>query len=59
MEFAHPHFLKGQEHLLEQIKRKVSVAARGPCQGIDPLIKTEKVLLHLDKQKEMNYWKCR
>ena len=54
MEFAHPHFLKGQEHLLEQIKRKVSVATRGPCQGIDPLIQTEKVSLHLDKQTEMN-----
>ena len=29
VEFAHPYFERGQDHLLEQIKRKVSLATRG------------------------------
>jgi len=40
IEFAHPLFQRGQEHLLEQIKRKVSVATRG---ATGSSIKTEKV----------------
>ena len=40
VEFVHPYFLRLQENLLDQIKRKVSVATRGPVQ-------TEKVGKHL------------
>ena len=29
VEFAHPYFERGQDHLLEQIKRKVSLSTRG------------------------------
>jgi len=43
-EFAHPYFMRGQEHLLDQIKRKVSVAAARPGPGVFlPSIKSEKV----------------
>jgi len=41
-EFAHPYFIRGQEHLLDQIKRKVSVAAARPGVFL-PSIKSEKV----------------
>jgi len=40
VEFAHPYFERGQEHLLEQIKRKVSLATRNT--QIVP-VNTEKV----------------
>eukprot|EP00092_Neocalanus_flemingeri_P022341 GFUD01024230.1.p1 GENE.GFUD01024230.1~~GFUD01024230.1.p1 ORF type:complete len:448 (+),score=132.43 GFUD01024230.1:47-1345(+) len=43
IEFAHPHFVRHKEHLLEQIRRKVSVATRGSGQQFLPNIKTEKV----------------
>jgi len=45
-EFAHPYFLKGQEHLLEFIKRKVSVGGprlAGAGAAFLPSIKSEKV----------------
>ena len=41
VEFAHPFFERGQEHLLEQIKRKVSLATRGLNQIVP--VNTEKV----------------
>ena len=41
VEFAHPYFERGQEHLLEQIKRKVSLATRGLNQIVP--VNTEKV----------------
>jgi len=45
IEFAHPYFIRGQDHLLDQIKRKVSVNTRGPgiSQQFIPSIKSEKV----------------
>lgn len=45
IEFAHPYFIRGQDHLLDQIKRKVSVNTRGPGinQQFIPSIKSEKV----------------
>jgi len=44
IEFAHPYFIRGQDHLLDQIKRKVSVATRpGINQQFIPSIKSEKV----------------
>ena len=41
VEFAHPYFERGQEHLLDQIKRKVSLATRGGNQIVP--VNTEKV----------------
>ena len=41
MEFAHPYFERGQEHLLEQIKRKVSLATRNLNQIVP--VDTEKM----------------
>ena len=48
IEFAHPYFIRGQDHLLDQIKRKVSVNTRGSgiSQQFIPSIKSEKVRLH-------------
>ena len=48
MEFAHAYFMRGQEHLLGEIKRKVNVGGNGKSGGpIDskfvPSIKSEKV----------------
>jgi len=45
IEFAHPYFIRGQDHLLDQIKRKVSVNTRGSgiSQQFIPSIKSEKV----------------
>ena len=48
MEFAHAYFLRGQEHLLGEIKRKVNLGGNGKSTGaIDskfvPSIKSEKV----------------
>ena len=67
MEFAHPFFLRGQEVLLHQIKRKVAsnkVAAPSAALGgsqFTPSIKTEKVTEVLsevnqlkDKQEDMD-----
>jgi len=52
IEFAHPYFIRGQDHLLDQIKRKVSVNTRGSgiSQQFIPSIKSEKV--GLDYQGE-------
>ena len=41
VEFAHPYFERGQEHLLEQIKRKVSLATRNLNQIVP--VDTEKM----------------
>ena len=41
VEFAHPYFERGQEHLLDQIKRKVSLNTRGSNQIVP--VNTEKV----------------
>jgi len=41
-EFSHPYFMRGQEHLLDQIKRKVSAATQRPGVFL-PSIKSEKV----------------
>jgi heat shock transcription factor 1 len=47
IEFAHLFFLRGQEHLLDQIKRKVSTAPKsgGLTQQFVPRIKSEKVII--------------
>ena len=47
IEFAHLFFLRGQEHLLDQIKRKVSTAPKtgGIGQQFMPRIKSEKVII--------------
>jgi len=42
-EFSHPYFMRGQEHLLDQIKRKVSTASQRPSGVYLPSIKSEKV----------------
>jgi len=42
MEFAHPYFLRSQEHLLCEIKRKVSMVSKAPASFI-PSIKNDKV----------------
>jgi len=42
-EFSHPYFMRGQEHLLDQIKRKVSTASQRPAGVFLPSIKSEKV----------------
>ncbi|XP_023327845.1 heat shock factor protein [Eurytemora carolleeae] len=43
MEFAHLYFLRGQEHLLSEIKRKVSIGHTKPTH-ILPTIRNDKVL---------------
>jgi len=47
IEFAHLFFLRGQEHLLDQIKRKVSTAPKsgGMGQQFMPRVKSEKVFI--------------
>jgi len=47
IEFAHLYFLRGQEHLLDQIKRKVSSAPKsgGIPQQFMPSIKSEKIII--------------
>jgi len=47
IEFAHVYFMRGQDHLLDQIKRKVSTApkAGGISQQFMPSIKSEKVII--------------
>ena len=47
IEFAHLFFLRGQEHLLDQIKRKVSTAPKsgGMGQHFMPRVKSEKVFI--------------
>merc|ERR1711988_159975 len=42
-EFSHTYFLRGQEHLLDQIKRKVNPAASKGVSNFVPSIKSEKV----------------
>ena len=42
-EFSHTYFLRGQEHLLDQIKRKVNPAASKGVNNFMPSIKSEKV----------------
>jgi len=42
-EFSHTFFLRGQEHLLDQIKRKVNPAASKGVSNFVPSIKSEKV----------------
>lgn len=42
-EFSHPFFLHGQEHLLDQIKRKVTAAVTRNSQGFVPSVGTERV----------------
>jgi len=42
-EFSHPFFLHGQEHLLDQIKRKVSTAVTRNSQGFVPSVGSERV----------------
>lgn len=42
-EFSHTFFLRGQEHLLDQIKRKVNPAASKGVNNFVPSIKSEKV----------------
>lgn len=42
-EFSHPFFLHGQEHLLDQIKRKVSTAVSRNSQGFVPSVGSERV----------------
>lgn len=63
MEFAHTSFLRGQEILLENIKRKVATSKATPSSsaGFVPSIKTEKVTEMLnevnqlkDKQEDMD-----
>ena len=43
VEFAHPYFERGQDHLLEQIKRKVSLTTRGVNPNQLVPVNTEKV----------------
>ena len=41
-EFAHTFFIRGQEHLLDQIKRKVATKG-GPTAQFVPSIRTDRV----------------
>ena len=50
-EFSHPYFMRGQEHLLDQIKRKVSLAGRGQLVPAGQSDKAKEVLTEVSSLK--------
>ena len=51
VEFAHPYFERAQEHLLDQIKRKVSLAGRGQLVPAGQSDKAKEVLTEVSSLK--------